>query len=259
MASGDQWMQALAHDGVAILRSVVDPRLLVAARALIAAQLESDLSSASRQQVEKWTARSFVPGIESDSRLRDLFDRSPLTQMAGEALSPNRAAVIERVQVQVRLAADGPYEQLAGMQPVKQWHCDGISCRHLPRGTLNTFQLLLGILLSDVEDVTAGAAQFKLGGHVAMSRHFAGGGTTPADREVPPTVDDLPSVAFTGQAGDVVIAHHLTPHAVGANSSTDNRVMAYARVRVEHHDQIASDQLTEPWIAMPHVTSRYPS
>jgi hypothetical protein len=245
-----QWLSELATNGFAVFRGLVEQQLVEAARKLVQLQLREDLNTASQDQIRGWTNRSFVPVVESDDRLLDLYRCSPLKDMAVELVDPFPVLPLTRAQVQVRLSAKSLGQHF---QASKDLHCDGVACPHLANGQLNSFQLLIGVLLTDLPAANGGAVEFRVGGHLAMASFFNKGGQLVDNAEVPAETFALPAVPFCGGPGDVVISHHLTPHAVGHNASALDRLMVYFRVRVTDHDCIAQQQLTEPWVRMPRL------
>lgn len=243
----EPWWGLLRDDGFVVLRELVDGALMRPAKTLVEQVLATDLNDADAAQIAEWTARSFAPSIEASDELLDLYRESSLAALCGALLAPFGASPLERAQVQVRLANT----RLSATQRAKAWHCDGVACPHLPSGTLNSFQLLVGVLLTDVPRASAGAVEFRLGGHLAFADFFRAGGQLGEGEEVPAHILDLPIYSFTGAAGDVVISHHMTPHAVGTNESGSDRTMVYFRVRASDHDAIKREQLQDPWIRMP--------
>jgi hypothetical protein len=248
----DQWLRELASKGFAICRGIVPPELIEHARAVVEEQLASDLREAGDEQIKSWTNRTFVPAIETDNRLLDLYQRSPLAAMSQEALAPYALTALERAQVQVRFSRKTPASKA---QPLKDWHCDGIACPHLPPGRLNTFQLLVGILLTDLPQPEGGAVRFRVGGHRSVASAFRANSRFPEGLQVPAPVLELPIEAMCGSAGDAIISHHMAPHAVGVNETNTDRLMAYFRLRVVDHESIARLQLTDPWIRMPRLAA----
>jgi hypothetical protein len=248
----EPWVTELVKDGFTVCRGLVDNGLVSKALLAVKEQLAVDLRDADNYHVNGWTNRTFVPEIQSDQRLLDLYRLSPLATMCRKLIDPFSIAPLERAQVQVRLSvrAIGPL-----IQPVKHWHCDGVACPHLSEEQLNSFQLLVGVLLSELPQESGGAVEFRVGGHRAMAQFFRFGQQLADGTEVPSSVLELPTRAMCGIPGDVVISHHLTPHAVGANDSEVDRVMVYFRIRVLDHDDIARSQLTQPWIRLPHCAA----
>ncbi|MDF0492754.1 phytanoyl-CoA dioxygenase family protein [Bradyrhizobium yuanmingense] len=248
----DAWLAEFVQAGFTVCRGLVDNGLVSNAQFAVKQQLCVDLRDAEDHHIRGWTNRTFVPSLQSDDRLLDLYRLSPLATMCQKLVAPFSIAALERAQLQVRLS-----EQTTGTmaQPVKHWHCDGVACPHLPEGQLNSFQLLVGVLLSDLPHARGGAVEFRVGGHRAMAEFFRSGQPLPEGAEVPRSVLELPTQAICGAPGDVVISHHLTPHSVGANESSVDRLMVYFRIRVLDHDDIARRQLADPWIRMPNCAA----
>jgi hypothetical protein len=49
--------------------------------------------------------------------------------------------------------------------------------------------------------------------------------------------------------------HHLVPHAVGRNTGTEPRVMAYFRVSHIHHAERRIEALQNPWLDYPPLSA----
>jgi ectoine hydroxylase-related dioxygenase (phytanoyl-CoA dioxygenase family) len=69
--------------------------------------------------------------------------------------------------------------------------------------------------------------------------------------QVPPLVDADQGMPLLGTPGDVLLMHHLVPHAVGRNRSSVPRVMAYFRVSHVHHSEQRLEALRDPWLEYP--------
>ncbi len=248
----DRWLTEIADKGFTTCRGLVNGRLVQAAKDAVKEQLSTDLQHASDQDIVSWTNRTFVPEIESDHRLLDLYRLSPLAAMSAYAVAPYMLSPVERAQVQVRLSRKTPK---SNAQPLKDWHCDGVQCPHLPVGRLNTFQLLVGILLTDLPHPSGGAVQFRVGGHRSVAEAFRLNQPFSSGVQVPPKVLGLPIEAMWGAAGDAIISHHMTPHAVGKNETDTDRIMVYFRLRVVDHENVAMLQLKEPWVRMPKLAA----
>lgn len=137
------------------------------------------------------------------------------------------------------------------MQPVKAMHVDGVSCPHLDPAELRTFSLLAGIPLSGVTSPDGGALHYLPGGHLRMSRWFASEWSLGITDQVPPAIDAETGTPFLGRTGDLLLMHHLVPHAVGANNTGTPRVMAYFRLSHPGHASRRLDALRDPWLDYP--------
>jgi ectoine hydroxylase-related dioxygenase (phytanoyl-CoA dioxygenase family) len=130
-------------------------------------------------------------------------------------------------------------------------HVDGVSSPHLDPAELRTFSLLVGIPLSDVTSPGGGALHYLPGGHLRMSRWFAAEWSIGITNQVPPAINAETGTPFLGSIGDLLLMHHLIPHAVGANNTGTPRVMAYLRLSHTGHASRRLDALRDPWLDYP--------
>jgi ectoine hydroxylase-related dioxygenase (phytanoyl-CoA dioxygenase family) len=151
------------------------------------------------------------------------------------------------VQIQIRV----PEADLVTIQPEKAMHVDGVACPHLDPDELRTFSLLVGVALSDVGDPAGGALRYVPGGHLRMSEWFRSEWSLGITDQVPPQIDAEGGVPFLGVPGDVLLMHHLVPHAVGRNHTLAPRIMAYFRVSHVDHADRRLDALRDPWLDYP--------
>lgn len=238
----------LTSDGVTIIRGAVPEDVVDCARAAV---LRSVRPTMTPSDIVAFTQRTFTPELACDARLLDLYRRNRARDFCERLVAPDSFSPVDRAQVQIRLPATG----LA--QPPKQLHVDGLACPHLPGGTRNTFTLLVGVLLTPVWSVEDGALQVARGGHATMATWLREHSIQelPQHNQVPSIAETLPRVTITGQPGDAVVLHHLTPHAAGANAGKSPRVMVYFRLRHCNHDALADRALTEPWLELPAARS----
>ncbi len=233
----------LAQHGFATIPYAIPRSMVVAAQQLVAPTVTAPMTS---DAITTYTRRTFAPELVGDRRLLDLYDATMLRPLCDELVSPGFFDPIERCQLQIRL----PNRRT--QQPAKDLHVDGVACRHLPTGTLNTFTVLVGVMLSAVTE-ESGPLEVAVGGHRTMAHWFAEHGprAVPEDGEVPDEALALPRQRVTGDAGDAVILHHLTPHAAGENREREPRLMVYFRLRHRAHDVLAEAALSDPWLELP--------
>jgi ectoine hydroxylase-related dioxygenase (phytanoyl-CoA dioxygenase family) len=236
-------VRELIEQGYTVLRGAVDAGSVRRAEEVVRSELPRSLSD---QKVLGYTQRTFVPELVDDERLLALYHESSLRTLCEPLAAPDGFAPVTRAQVQVRLPVS------AGRQPDKPLHVDGVACAHLPEHALNTFTLLVGVLLSTVTK-WSGPLEVVPGGHRFMADWLNHHSTEeiPDGEEVPPSLRALGRTPITGQPGDAVVVHHLTPHAAGQNRAPLPRVMVYFRLRHARHDELARRALTDPWIELP--------
>jgi hypothetical protein len=242
MTLSDSEKDAFRRDGVIIRRAAFNPDATAPARQLIGDWYRDHLDAS---RVAEYTQRTFAPDLGSHPALLSLLTSTGAQEAAKELLG--EIAPVTTVQVQIRI----PGSELAGIQPVKAMHVDGVSCPHLNPAELRTFSLLIGIPLSDVTSPDGGALHYLPGGHLEMSRWFATEWSLGITSQVPPAIDAETGTPFLASIGDLLLMHHLVPHAVGANHTATPRVMAYFRLSHPGHATRRLDALRDPWLDYP--------
>lgn len=237
------------RDGLVIKRAAVRATLITRARALIDEWCRESMDPA---LIGQYTQRTFAPELGGHPDLLALFTDSGAAQLAGELCGEFQP--VTTVQVQIRL----PEGDLMTAQPVKAMHVDGVACPHLDPQELRTFSLLVGVVLSDITDTRGGALRYQPGGHLEMSQWFRDEWTSGITDQVPPEIDARGGTPFLGTPGDLLLMHHLVPHAVGGNAGTEPRVMAYFRVSHIHHAERRIQALQNPWLDYPPLSALMP-
>ncbi|MFF2025037.1 phytanoyl-CoA dioxygenase family protein [Streptomyces sp. NPDC058171] len=237
----DNELRRFVDDGALIRRGLIPRDLLSRARDLVGDWLEEAYDPA---RLTAYTERSFAPELEQHSDLLALYQRSGLTELAGDLLRPATTAPVNRAQIQIRLP-DG------ARQPVKSMHVDGVSCPHLEPRELRTFTFIIGVVLEGGATADAGALHYVPGGHHRMADYFATDWVLGQPAQTPDDIDVQDGTALTADPGDVIVMHHLVPHRVGINVSGTPRVMAYFRVSHVHHLDLALKALSDPWLEYP--------
>ncbi|WP_203861455.1 phytanoyl-CoA dioxygenase family protein [Plantactinospora mayteni] len=234
-----QEMAEFVREGAIIRRNFVPSDLVNRARSLIddwyRRELQPDL-------IESYTQRTFAPGLGTHPDVLALFHRSGVADLV-ESLVPDTQPV-STTQIQIRV----PDAVTGVTQSAKAMHVDGVSCPHLDPAELRTFTLLVGIVLSEVNERDSGALRYVPGGHLRMAEWFSTEWSVGMTDQVPPHIDGEEGTPLLGQPGDVLLMHHLVPHAVGQNSSTAPRVMAYFRVAHTRHAHQRLQALRDPWL-----------
>ena len=101
-------------------------------------------------------------------------------------------------------------------------------------GVVHGFTLLLGIMLSDVDEPLSGNFTVWPGTHLKLERHFRDHGVHSLERgDVTTSGIRLPRpIPITGKSGDIVLAHYQLAHAASPNLSGDIRYMCFFRLSV---------------------------
>lgn len=229
---------AFVRDGVIARRELVPPALIGQARSLINDWYRTQMRP---DHLNAYTQRTFAPELGDHPDLLALFEKSGAADLV-TSLVPDIEPVTT-TQIQIRVPEAG-----TGSQPVKAMHVDGVACPHLDPAELRTFTLLVGVVLSDVNDPAGGALHYVPGGHLRMAEWFRTEWSAGMTDQVPPQIDAEDGTPFLGRPGDVLLMHHLVPHSVGRNTSEEPRVMAYFRVSHVRHSGQRLAALRDPWL-----------
>jgi hypothetical protein len=237
------------RDGLIIKRDAVAAPLITRARALIDEWCRKAMDPT---LIGQYTQRTFAPELGNHPDLLALFTHSSAAQLAAELCGDFQP--VTTVQIQIRL----PESHLTTAQPTKAMHVDGVACPHLDPEELRTFSLLVGVVLSDITDPQGGALRYQPGGHLEMSEWFRDEWTSGITDQVPPEIDVRDGTPLLGKPGDLLLMHHLVPHAVGRNAGTEPRVMAYFRISHVHHAKRRIQALQNPWLDYPPLSALLP-
>jgi hypothetical protein len=238
---------AFAANGVTIKRKFVAPEILNRAQKLITEWYHTAMD---QSQLADYTQRTFAPHLGNHRDVLALFYESGITNLACELLGD--FTPITTTQIQIRI----PEADLSQKQPDKAMHVDGVACPHLDPADLRTFSLLVGIPLSRISDPTGGALRYIPGGHLRMAEWFRTEWSLGITEQAPPHINIEQGTPFLAEPGDVLLMHHLVPHAVSRNHSATPRIMAYFRVSHTDHASRRLDSLRDPWLDYPALTEK---
>jgi hypothetical protein len=150
----------------------------------------------------------------------------------------------------------------------KGWHIDGCPNKFIPGttdhfGKIHNFNVLIGVLLSDVKKPMSGELVVYPGSHEALAAHFRtqkgvldklrDKGMDHLPTQQTDTLFKRPVVHCTGKAGDVFLANYMTAHLIAPNASPDIRYAVYFRVSGPRFDQTRDagggnvGAMLEPW------------
>ncbi|MFE1348512.1 phytanoyl-CoA dioxygenase family protein [Streptomyces sp. NPDC058757] len=232
------------RDGLIIRRRQATPAHTTPARDLIHTWYARDYDPT---RLTEYTQRTFAPEHGTHPALLDLYTATGAADLATELLTD--PAPVTTTQIQIRTPA-GHHTQ-----PAKTMHVDGVGCPHLDPAELRTFSLLVGVVLSPVTHPDGGALHYIPAGHHTMARWFATQWARGITDQVPPHLDTHTGTPLLADTGDVLLMHHLVPHAVGTNHTTTPRLMAYFRVSHTQHHTRRLEALRNPWLDYPTLTA----
>ncbi|WP_307961894.1 phytanoyl-CoA dioxygenase family protein [Salinispora arenicola] len=203
-----------------------------------------------QRRLAEFTQRTFAPHLGDHRDLLALFAQSGVAGLAGELLGD--VSPVTTTQIQIRV----PERDLGQAQPEKAMHVDGVACPHLDPADCRTFSLLVGVVLSDISDPAGGALRYVIGGHLRMAEWFRTQWSLGITAQVPPHIVAEQGTPLLGKPGDVLLMHHLVPHAVGRNLTAMPRIMAYFRVSHVNHANRRLAALRDPWLDFPPLAAR---
>lgn len=221
--------QEFVRNGFVHVANVVPPRLVARARRAINNSLGSGIDP---RQLVRFSNQTFCPELREDPRLLRLATTPEAWSHVRALLGDHRVVRPKACQIALRFPLpEGTSRRVTG------GHIDGY---HTPRngvpddGTVRSFTLLLGILLSDVPAPLSGNFTAWPGTHRSLERYFRDHGVdTLEGGEVMSLGLRLPKpVPVTGRAGDIVLAHYQVAHTVSPNLSGDIRYMCFFRLSV---------------------------
>ena len=112
-----------------------------------------------------------------------------------------------------------------------------------------TFTMLAGVLMSSQRGQDAGNLWCGQVHTWPTPRTSGPAVRTPSSLRAATRPSELPEPEqVTGEAGDLLLAHYLLGHNIGANTSSAVRRAAYFRVKRAGHDPRWREFLTDPWL-----------
>jgi len=143
----------------------------------------------------------------------------------------------------------------------RNWHIDGTASNKSPGfsdffGEIHNFNVLIGVLLSDVLEPMSGELALYPGSHEALAKWFQHSENVESVRQFGVTslphnkTDDLFErlpVHCTGRAGDVFFLNHMTAHFVAPNTRPDVRYAVYFRLSNADFVQGDIEAMVNPW------------
>ena len=192
---------------------------------------------------------SFCPELREDPRIIQLATNPPTWGKVaallgrGRAVKPTSAQIALRFPVQERL------------KPKKgSWHIDGYPTPTNgvePDGQVRNFNLLLGVLISEVPASGYGNLAVWPGTHKCLGDYFKENSAFPPPYEK--TSKELgfanpPRKELRGNIGDIFLVHYNLGHAVMPNLSEDIRYMCFFRIAVKGLLNHREESLSNIWM-----------
>jgi hypothetical protein len=237
---------ALRERGYVVLPSSVPAEGRFAALRAINASLGRGMRP---EDVGRFRAQSFCPELQGADVILDLFRRSTVTEAVAALVGSEGLAPVKSAQIALSFPAAG---DSTGVPPP---HLDGMytPTNGVPRGSVLSFTMLAGVLLSDAVGPDAGNLVVWPGSHRVLERYFR-------ERGPRSLLDGMPDVDLgrpepvLARAGDIVLCHYQLAHAAGANTSPHVRYAVYFRLERRGHDRLRWECLTDLWREWPGIS-----
>jgi len=198
-----------------------------------------------KEDLQTLRAQSYCKELRNGAVLTDMFNRTPVMSLAESLMGQGNVLPVGGVQIALRFP-----RPLGEDAPEPRGHLDGLGSglNGSAKGTYKRgFTALAVILLSDLPNAYSGNFTVWPRSHRTFEDYFKTNGHQILENGMPKV--DLPEapVMVTGQAGDVVFAHHQIVHGAGPNASPHIRYAAITRLRHRECEQNGSDAYTDIW------------
>ena len=237
---------SLRDRGYAVLPGVVPKARQDAALRAINASLGRGLRP---EDVSRFRAQSFCPELQKTDVILDLFRNTAASHAAASLVGSDG---LERVTTG-QIALSFPSDEAPRTPPP---HLDGMYTpdNGVPTGSVLSFTMLAGIVLSDVTTPDAGNLVVWPGSHRVLENYFRARGPKSLLAGMPDIDLGRPEPVLA-RAGDVVLSHYQLAHAGGPNTSPHVRYAVYFRLKRKGHDRWKWECLTDVWREWPGLSA----
>jgi hypothetical protein len=231
---------------------VVLPRVIPKARHEAALRdINASLGRGLRpEDVPRFRAKSFCPELQKADVILDLFRDTTASRAASSLVGTEG---LERVTTgQIALSFPAEDANTGAPHP----HLDGMYTpdNGVPAGSVLSFTMLAGIVLSDVTTPDAGNLVVWPGSHRLLEDYFRKSGPKSLLAGMP-DIDLGHPEPVLARAGDVVLCHYQLAHAAGPNTSAHVRYAVYFRLKRKGHDRSKWECLTDVWREWPGLSA----
>jgi hypothetical protein len=239
----DQHKRQIIDEGYVQLPGVIPPERVNAARRVINASLGANGLPPDKLPI--YAAQSYCPELRETDAIAGLFRDTPVITLAESLLGPVNVPAAGQVALRFPRATINPGEE----PPPVRGHIDGIATptNGVKPGTLASFTMLAGVLLSDLPDEYAGNFTVFPGSHDRFGAWFRDHDPIEMAGGMPPVEHGQPR-QVTGKAGDVVFAHYLTCHGIAANLSPNIRYAIFFRVNPKGRHGYRPEAIRDMWL-----------
>jgi hypothetical protein len=229
----------LRESGLVRLPGIL-PRGLVEA-ALLAINASLGERGLDHERLPIFRAQSYCPELRDQPPITDLYNASPLKDLAESAIGRGQIEPVRSGQIALRFPTGGPVNS-----PTP--HIDGMytPTNGVPEGTIANFTALVGVFLSDIPHDFMGNFSVWLGSHHRLERYF---------REHTPQslLDGMPPIDLgeveqvRARAGDAVLCHYQLAHGIAGNGSPFIRYGIFFRLTHVNHESVRWECMTDIW------------
>ena len=228
----------------------VVPRLMVdAARQAI----NHSIGSIGKHQADegKYLAPAFCNELKESLTLTDLFNKTPVMQVVEALMGTDNVLPCSGAQIALRFPS-----QLRSEAAKPGGHLDGLGSgsNSMAKGVYRRgFTIFAIVYLSDVPNENFGNFTVWPESHRFFEDYFKKEGHQVLANGMPRL--DLPceAIQVTGEAGDLIVAHHQSVHCGGPNISADVRYAAIARLRHVECSENGYKAYTDIWREFPGI------
>lgn len=235
----DERRHHLFEHGVLRLPGIVPDALVENGRRAINASLGE--RGMDPQQLTTYRARTYCPELIAQPVIADLYNASPVREIAEAAIGTDRIRPVESGQIALRFPALGTAKEPSP-------HIDGMYAPNngVKKGTIANFTALVGVFLSDIPHVNMGNFSVWPGSHRTLEDYFASHGPQSLLSGFP-AVDIGSPQQVTARAGDAVLCHYQLAHGIASNTSSHIRYGIFFRLTHVDHDTVHWECMTDIW------------
>ncbi len=192
-------------------------------------------------ELTKYRAQSYCPGLGKEPVIADLFNATPIKALAESAIGAGKIRPVTSGQIALRFPSPEPPRE-------PKPHIDGMysPANGVPEGEIRNFTALVGVFLSDLPGPYAGNFTVWPGTHHRYERYFREQGPQSLLRGMPPIEMPEPE-QFTGRAGDAALVHYQLAHGIAGNAAPHTRYAIFFRLTHVDHDSMKWEAMTDIW------------
>jgi len=229
------------NEGYLKLPGIVPQTLVLTARRAINAYLGAN--GMDPNELGRYRAQSYCPGLGKEAAITDLYNASPLRTVAEGLIGDGMVKPVGSGQIALRFPSLDETPRKPGP------HLDGMytPTNGVKEGTIGNFTALIGVFLTDLPEPNAGNFTVWPGTHQQYEAYFREHTPQSLFQGLPPIPMPEP-VQFTGSAGDAALVHYQLAHGIAANLSPNIRYAIFFRLFHVTHEENHWNCMTDIWL-----------